>query len=69
MWNYAYFMIALKEQDRDDDDGLELFVRKCIGTHNVEWFPKKQAMCFGAHVRLPFHFSRLTNLQVFIRVC
>jgi hypothetical protein len=24
IWNYAYFMIALKEQDKDDDDGLEL---------------------------------------------
>jgi hypothetical protein len=24
MWNYAYFVIMLQEQDKDDDDGLEL---------------------------------------------
>ena len=45
MWCYAYFMISLKEQDKDDDDGLELYVRKCMETEDVEWFPKSKAMC------------------------
>jgi inositol 1,4,5-triphosphate receptor type 1/inositol 1,4,5-triphosphate receptor type 3 len=27
MWNYLYFFIYLWEQDKDDDDGLEWFVR------------------------------------------
>ena len=36
MWAYAFFMISLWEQDKDDDDGLELFVRKNIpSTNNV----------------------------------
>ena len=45
MWNYAYFVINLEEQDKDDDDGIELYVRHCISREDVEWFPKNKAMC------------------------
>ncbi len=38
-------MIALKEQDKDDDNGIEHYVRRCMETDDVEWFPKKRAMC------------------------
>jgi uncharacterized membrane protein YgcG len=48
MWNYAYFMINLKEQDKDDDDGLELFVRHAMEEEDVEWFPKNVAMSLNA---------------------
>ncbi|RYG93810.1 hypothetical protein EON65_58385, partial [archaeon] len=27
MWNYLYYIFMLWEQDRDDDDGLEQYVR------------------------------------------
>ena len=27
MWNYLYFIYFVWEQDKDDDDGLEYFVR------------------------------------------
>lgn len=39
MWNYLYFIIYLWEQDKDDDDGLELFVRGCIDAKDISWFP------------------------------
>ena len=47
MWDYLYFIIYLWEQDKDDDDGLELFVRKCIypNPNDVAWFPMNSAMC------------------------
>ena len=37
IWNYSAFLIALKEQDKDDDDGIELFVRKCMESEIVDW--------------------------------
>lgn len=45
MWNYLKFMIFLQNQDQDDDDGLELYVRQCIERKDVSWFPMGQAMC------------------------
>ena len=33
-----------RESDRDDDDGVEKYVRDCVDTRNVEWFPKARAM-------------------------
>jgi hypothetical protein len=39
MWNYLYFMVYLWEQDKDDDDGLEQFVRRCVEKQNLSWFP------------------------------
>ena len=47
MWNYLYFMIFIWEQDKDDDDGLEWYVRKCIETNDLSWFPINFAMCLN----------------------
>jgi inositol 1,4,5-triphosphate receptor type 3 len=44
MWNYFYFIIYIWEQDKDDDDGLEQFVRRCIEAGEMIWFPMNKAM-------------------------
>jgi hypothetical protein len=44
MWNYLYFIFMLWEQDRDDDDGLEQYVRKAIDANEITWFPLHKAM-------------------------
>jgi hypothetical protein len=44
MWNYLYFIFMLWEQDRDDDDGLEQFVRRAIDANEITWFPMNKAM-------------------------
>jgi hypothetical protein len=40
MWNYLYFMVSIWNQDKDDDDGVELYVRKQIGGGDIDWFPE-----------------------------
>ena len=49
LWNYIYFIIYIWEQDRDDDDGLEWFVRRCIETDDLVWFPMRKAMRLTEH--------------------
>jgi hypothetical protein len=44
MWNYLYFIIYVWEQDKDDDDGLEQFVRRSIDINDINWFPMNKAM-------------------------
>ncbi len=44
LWNYVYFIIFLWEQDKDDDDGLETFIRKCIDSEDLIWFPMNKAL-------------------------
>jgi hypothetical protein len=44
MWNYLFFIIYLWEQDRDDDDGLELYVRGAIEKKNIAWFPMLKSL-------------------------
>jgi hypothetical protein len=44
MWNYLYFIILLWEQDKDDDDGMEQYVRRCIAADEVIWFPQNKAI-------------------------
>ena len=44
MWNYLYFIIYLWEQDKDDDDGLEQYVRRCVEAKDIAWFPMNKAM-------------------------
>ncbi|RYG94048.1 hypothetical protein EON65_58040, partial [archaeon] len=39
MWNYLYYIFMLWEQDRDDDDGLEQYVRRAIDANEITWFP------------------------------
>ena len=49
MWNYLFFIIHLWEQDKDDDDGLEWYIRKCVNESDLSWFPIKRAMCLHQH--------------------
>jgi hypothetical protein len=44
MWNYLCFILYLWEQDKDDDDGLEQFVRRCVEKEDISWFPQNKAM-------------------------
>ncbi len=44
MWNYLYFIFMLWEQDRDDDDGLEQYVRRAIDANEITWFPMNKAI-------------------------
>lgn len=44
MWNYLYFIFFLWEQDKDDDDGMEQFVRRAIDDEDISWFPMNKAM-------------------------
>jgi hypothetical protein len=44
MWNYLKFVIFIWEQDRDDDDGLEQFVRRCVDAGDVSWMPLSKAI-------------------------
>ena len=44
MWNYLYFIVLLWEQDKDDDDGLELYVRRAIEADEITWFPINKAI-------------------------
>ena len=45
MWAYVSFIIYLWEQDKDDDDGLEQFVRRSVDNNDIAWFPLNKAMC------------------------
>jgi len=45
MWNYLSFIIFIWEQDRDDDDGLELYVRRMLEKGETIWFPSGKALC------------------------
>ena len=44
MWNYLYFIIYIWEQDKDDDDGLEQYVRKSLELGDISWFPMNKAL-------------------------
>jgi hypothetical protein len=44
MWNYLYFIFLLWEQDKDDDDGLEQYVRRAIANNDISWFPMNKAI-------------------------
>jgi hypothetical protein len=44
MWSYLYFIFMLWEQDKDDDDGLEQYVRRAIEASDISWFPLNKAI-------------------------
>jgi hypothetical protein len=44
MWNYLFFIFLLWEQDKDDDDGLEQYVRRAIDANDIAWFPMNKAI-------------------------
>ncbi|KAJ1400838.1 hypothetical protein B484DRAFT_241022 [Ochromonadaceae sp. CCMP2298] len=49
LWAYIYFIIYIWEQDKDDDDGLESFVRNCIENDDLFWFPMRKAIRLAEH--------------------
>ena len=49
LWNYIYFIMYVWEQDKDDDDGLESYVRKCISNNDLTWFPMNKAIRLAQH--------------------
>lgn len=49
LWNYIYFIIYIWEQDKDDDDGLESYVRKCVTEQDLIWFPMNKAIRLAEH--------------------
>ena len=44
MWAYLHFIFFIWEQDKDDDDGLEYYVRNKINIKEITWFPMNKAM-------------------------
>ena len=44
MWSYVNFIFFVWEQDKDDDDGLEYYVRHKIEDNEITWFPMNKAM-------------------------
>jgi len=44
MWSYLRFLIYIAEQDEDDDDGLESFIRESLSTNNLDWIPHGKAI-------------------------
>lgn len=44
MWNYMCFIFFIWEQDKDDDDGMEYYVRHKIESNDIEWLPMNKAM-------------------------
>lgn len=44
MWNYFNFIVYVWEQDKDDDDGLEQYVRRCLESNDISWFPMNRAL-------------------------
>lgn len=44
MWAYLKYMVYIWEQDQDDDDGLESYVRRCMQKNDQNWFPKMKAL-------------------------
>lgn len=49
LWSYVYFIIYIWQQDKDDDDGLESFVRRCIEKNDLFWFPMRKAIRLAEH--------------------
>lgn len=44
MWNYFYFITYIWEQNKDDDDGFEHYVRHCVEKGDITWFPINKAL-------------------------
>ncbi len=64
LWNYVYYCIFIWEQDKDDDDGLEYYVRHCIEDGELQWFPMNKAIRLSEHLEkgavgsLPYEFRQ-----------
>jgi len=63
MWHYLSFMVSLWEQDKDEDDGLEYYVRRCLECGDVSWFPSHQALCLVGQDNFADLETRITGLH------
>jgi len=43
-FNYIYYMIFIWEQDKDDDDGLEYYIRHMVEDNDLSWFPLNKSI-------------------------
>ena len=50
LWNYVFYCIFIWEQDKDDDDGLEYYVRHCVEDGDLSWFPMNKAIRLAEHL-------------------
>jgi len=48
MWDYLHFIVFIWEQDKDEDDGLELYVRNLIKAADITWLPVGRAICLDS---------------------
>uniref|UniRef100_A0A1I8B146 RIH_assoc domain-containing protein n=1 Tax=Meloidogyne hapla TaxID=6305 RepID=A0A1I8B146_MELHA len=44
LWHYIYFIVWLQIKDETEFTGPESFVAKCVKNHNLDWFPRMQAI-------------------------
>nr|CAD2169339.1 unnamed protein product [Meloidogyne enterolobii] len=44
LWHYIYFIVWLQIKDETEFTGPESFVSKCVKNHNMDWFPRMQAI-------------------------
>jgi len=69
LWNYIYYCIFIWEQDKDDDDGLEYYVRHCVEDGDLTWFPMNKAIRLAEHLEqgaadsLPYLFRKDLNVM------
>jgi hypothetical protein len=39
MWNYLFFAMHIWEQTNNNDNSVEMYVRKCLTNDDISWFP------------------------------
>jgi hypothetical protein len=49
LWNYIFWIVYIWQQDKDDDDGLEYYVRHLIDEDDLSWFPMNKAIVLQEH--------------------
>ncbi|CAD6191298.1 unnamed protein product [Caenorhabditis auriculariae] len=44
IWHYLYYIVMLQIKDETEFTGPESYVAQCIKDHNLDWFPRMQAL-------------------------
>lgn len=39
MWNYVFYISYLKNQEENDDNGVESYIREKLNNEDISWFP------------------------------
>ena len=70
VWNYIYYMIFIWQQDKDDDDGLEYYIRNMVEINDLSWFPMNKSIRLfesehteGEQTQAAQFLSDLTNIE------